>query len=252
MTGGETIPLDHAGAFPTTEQTLASVSTLLGGGGIGQINDITTALNGALSGHESQVRHLLGQLDEFTAALDRQRNDIIAAADGLDRLSGTVNRQESSLQRALDTIPQALRVLDEQQQQLAAAITSVGGFATTAHHVVRESFSGIVHNLQSLHPALKGLADAGSSLTRGLPALVTPPFPMENVSKFLRGDYANLSATIDLTLGRIDNSLLVGTPQEGSLAALERAMGRTEGSAPSSKTTNPLTAPLSTVVQRGG
>lgn len=251
MTGGATIPLDHAGAFPTTEQTLASVSTLLNGGGIGQIHDITTELNGALSGHEPQVRNLLKQLDEFTAALNGQRHDIIAAADGLDRLSGKVNQQESSLQRALDTIPQALRVLDAQQEQLTGAITSVGGFADVANQVVQESFSGVVQNLRSLHPALKGLADSGRSLTRGLPGLLTPPFAMENVTKFMRGDYANLSATIDLTLGRIDNSMLIGTPQDGTLAAVERAMGRTEGNAPSPRTTNPLTAPLTTVIQRG-
>ncbi|HJT90503.1 MAG TPA: MCE family protein, partial [Mycobacterium sp.] len=38
---GSVIPLSSGGAYPSTEQTLAAVSLLLNGGGIGQIQDIT-------------------------------------------------------------------------------------------------------------------------------------------------------------------------------------------------------------------
>ena len=38
------IPLASAGAYPDTEQTLAMLSMLLNGGGIGQLQDITTGV----------------------------------------------------------------------------------------------------------------------------------------------------------------------------------------------------------------
>ncbi|MDT5144031.1 MAG: phospholipid/cholesterol/gamma-HCH transport system substrate-binding protein, partial [Mycobacterium sp.] len=41
---GSLIPLSSGGAYPSTEQTLAALSLILNGGGIGQIQDITAAL----------------------------------------------------------------------------------------------------------------------------------------------------------------------------------------------------------------
>jgi phospholipid/cholesterol/gamma-HCH transport system substrate-binding protein len=50
---GSLIPLSHAGAFPTTEQTLAALSLVLNGGGLGQVQDITEALSTALRARSS-------------------------------------------------------------------------------------------------------------------------------------------------------------------------------------------------------
>ncbi|MFV9452116.1 MCE family protein [Rhodococcus sp. NM-2] len=241
----DTIPIAHAGLYPTTEQTLASVSTLLNGGGLAQLNQIDTQLNAALAGHETDVRSLITQLDTFTSALNEQKDDIITASEGLDRLAGTVNAQTPVLERALDSIPPALAVLNEQKDNLSNAIVSVGNFAEVANRGVTESHDDLVRNLRALEPTLRGLADAGPALTQALGYLPTFPWPLDGTPNFVKGDYANLSPVIDLTLGRLDNSVLQGTPAEGSLIALETAMGRTLGRQPNVATTaNPLTAPM--------
>ena len=108
---GDVIPIERAGAYPTTEQTLSSLSVVLNGGGIAQIHDITQELNAALGGREDSIRDLLPQLDQLVTSLDQQRGDIIGAMEGLDRLSGTVNEQKATLDAALDGIPPALDVL---------------------------------------------------------------------------------------------------------------------------------------------
>ena len=60
----------------------------------------------------------------------------------------------------------------------------------------------------------------------------------------MRGDYANLTAIIDLTLSRIDSSFFTGTRFEGELTELEMQWGRTIGQLPSPATAgNPLVAP---------
>ena len=74
--------------------------------------------------------------------------------------------------------------------------------------------------------------------------LATYPFPKETISKWVRGDYANLTAIIDLTLSRLDASFFTGTRWEGNLTELELQWGRTIGQMPSPYTAgNPLVAP---------
>jgi phospholipid/cholesterol/gamma-HCH transport system substrate-binding protein len=91
---------------------------------------------------------------------------------------------------------------------------------------------------------LQSLADAGPALTRSLGLFSTFPFPKDTLTKWLRGDYANLTAVIDLTLSRIDSSLFTGTRYEGNLTNLEMQWGRTIGQLPSPYTArNPLVAP---------
>ena len=74
--------------------------------------------------------------------------------------------------------------------------------------------------------------------------LPTFPFPKETLTKWIRGDYANLTAVIDLTLSRLDSSFLTGTFLEGELTELELQWGRTIGQLPSPYTAaNPLVVP---------
>ncbi len=55
LTAGSVIPLSRASLYPTTEQTLASVSILLNGGGIGQLQEITQAVAKAFAGREAET-----------------------------------------------------------------------------------------------------------------------------------------------------------------------------------------------------
>lgn len=86
---GSLIPLSRGGAYPSTEQTLAALSLVLNGGGLGQVQDITEALSTAFRGREHDVRSLIAQLDSFTATLDDQSDDIIEATESLNRLVGS-------------------------------------------------------------------------------------------------------------------------------------------------------------------
>jgi phospholipid/cholesterol/gamma-HCH transport system substrate-binding protein len=70
------------------------------------------------------------------------------------------------------------------------------------------------------------------------------PFAKETLTKWFRGDFANLTAVIDLTLSRLDSSFFTGTRFEGELTELEMQWGRTIGQLPSPYTAgNPLIIP---------
>ena len=244
LADGAVIPLSAAGGYPTTEQTLAAVSVLLNGGGIGQLQDVIGTLAAAFDGREDDLRSLIGQIDTFVTYLNAQTDDIIAASDSLNRLAGQIAAQKPVLDKALKTLPDALAVLREQRQNLADALDTLGKFSALAADSVNQTKENLVKELQALGPVLKSLADAGPALTRSLDFFTTFPFPRPTLDKWLRGDYANLTAVVDLTLSRLDASFLTGTFLEGELTELELQWGRTIGQMPSPYTArNPLVAP---------
>ncbi len=250
LRAGSVIPLSRGGAYPSTEQTLAALSLVLNGGGLGQIQDITEALSTALRGREHDVRSLIGQLDQFSAYLNDQSGDIIAATESLNRLVGKFAAQQPVLERALATIPDALAVLNEERGKLVEAADQLSKFSALTADSVNKTKSSVLSELAQLGPVLESLAEAGPSLTRSLSLLGTFPFPNETFQNFQRGDYANLTAIVDLTLSRIDQGIFTGTRWECHLTQLELQWGRTIGQFPSPCTGgfrgtpgNPLTAP---------
>lgn len=244
LKNGSMIPLLSGRAYPSTEQTLAAVSMVLNGGGLGNVQDVTKALSTAFSGREQDVRSLLGQLDKFIGNLNDQKGDIIAATDSLNNLAGEFADQRPVIDKALKTIPDALAVLKNQRDNLADALGELGKFSALAADSVNQTKKNLVQELKDLGPVLQSLADAGPALTRSLDFFATYPFPKPTISKWIRGDYGNLTAIMDLTLSRIDNSFFTGTRWEGNLTELELQWGRTIGQLPSPYTArNPLVAP---------
>lgn len=241
---GSVILLASGSAYPSTEQTLAAVSLLLNGGGLGDIQEITQTLSTALMGREGDLRSLIGQLDTFVTYLNDQTGDIIAATDSLNNLVGQLAAQKPVIDRAMKTLPDALAVLKNERQTLVDAVDSLGQFAALTADSVDQTKESLVKELKDLGPVLKSLADAGPALTRSLDFFSVFPFPKPTLTKWLRGDYANLTAVIDLTLSRLDASLLTGTRLEGELTELEMQWGRTIGQMPSPYTArNPLVVP---------
>ena len=244
LKNGSVIPLSHASMYPTTEQTLASVSILLNGGGIGQLQEINQAIAKAFAGRENDMRSLLRQLDEFIAGTNAQTDDIIAAAENLNSLAGQVAAKDPVVDRALMTVPKALAVLAQERTTIADAIDQLGKFSAIAADTIHQSKESLVNNLRNIEPVLRSLADAGPSLTRGLDGLVAYPWPASTARNWFRGDYANLTLVVDLTLSRIDQGIFTGSRWEGNLTQLELLWGRTIGMQPSPATAgNPITLP---------
>jgi phospholipid/cholesterol/gamma-HCH transport system substrate-binding protein len=241
---GSLIPLAAASTYPSTEQTLAAISLVLNGGGVGQVQDITEALSTAFAGRADDLRSLITQLDKYVGYLNDQKDDIIAAADSLNNLVSQIAAQKPVLDKALKTIPDALAVLSDQRKTIADAITQLGKFSALTADTVNQTKTALVQELTDVGPVLKSLADAGPALTRALSVLPTFPFPKDTLTKWNRGDYANLTAVIDLTLSRLDSSFFTGTRWEGNLTELELQWGRTIGQLPSPYTSvNPLVVP---------
>ncbi|MAS04700.1 virulence factor Mce family protein [Mycolicibacterium poriferae] len=244
LTEGSMIPLSHSGSYPSTEETLAAVSSVLNGGGLGQIQDITESFSTAFRGREQDLRSLVGQLDVFTGNLENQTPDIIAATESLNALAAKFAARKPVLDAALEAIPDALAELNRQRDDLIEAADQFAKFSALTVDTVNQTKENLIAQLQQIGPVLESLANAGPSLTRSLSYILTFPFPNETIENWQRGDYANLTAIVDLTLSRLDAGLFTGTRWEGNLTELEMQWGRTIGQFPSPYThANPLVIP---------
>jgi phospholipid/cholesterol/gamma-HCH transport system substrate-binding protein len=243
LANGSVIPLSAAGSYPNNEQTLAMLSMLLNGGGLGQLQDVTQAFGTAFAGRGQELRNLLEQLNKFVGYLNDQKDDIIAATDSLNQLVGKFAAQKPVVDKALRTIPQALSVLADQRDNLTDALDQFGKLSAVTADSVNKTKASLVQEFNDVGPVLESLANAGPDLTRSLDFLATYPWIKSGVANFQRGDYANLTAIFDLTLSRLDN-LFTGTRWEGNLTELEMYWGRTVGQMPSPVTArNPLVVP---------
>jgi phospholipid/cholesterol/gamma-HCH transport system substrate-binding protein len=241
---GSLIPLSAGKAYPSTEETLAAASMLLNNGGIEHVDSITKALSTAFDGRENDLRSLLAQLDTFIGRVNDQTDDIIKATDSLNRLVGQFAEQKPVIDKGIDTIPDALAVLNRQREHLIEAVDLLGKFSALAADSVNQTKESLVAELKDLGPVLQSLADSGRSLTHSLNQFVSFPFAQDTLDKWWRGDYANISLVVDLTLSRLDASFFTGTRWEGNLTELEMQWGRTIGQLPSPYTqVNPLLAP---------
>ena len=234
LQGGDVIPLARTSAYPNTEDVLAALSTVLNGGGLNQLSTITTELNRALSGHQQEARELLQNLRVFAGSLNGQRAAIVRTLDALDALSAQLKAHDKTLARAIDGIPGGLAVLNKNEKNLTKALAAVSNLSTVADRVISETRTNLLANLRDLQPALRRLASSGKNIVDSIPVLATFPFPGKSIRGSVRGDYANLYLSLDLTLGKLEKAWLTGTPLAG-LSSLGNGK---------SKSGNPLTAPL--------
>jgi virulence factor Mce-like protein len=215
---GATIPLNRSSTYPSTEQTLSSLSAVVNGGGLGQIGDIIHNFNAALSGREDQVRDLITRLDTFVGMLDEQHDNIIASVEALNRLAATFAEQRDVITQALRKIPPALDVLNKERPRITMALDKLRTFSDTASGLVNDTQADLVKNLQNLEPTIKALADIGPDLDTALAQATVYPYAQSFIDRAVRGDYVNFYAILDLTVPRLKRTLFLGTRwgQEGA------------------------------------
>jgi phospholipid/cholesterol/gamma-HCH transport system substrate-binding protein len=250
---GDTIPLKNSSSYPTTEQTLASLSLILRGGGIPNLEVLQNEVYNIFNGRGDQIRAFLGKLDTFTTRLNEQRDDITHAIDSTNRLLVYVGSRSDVLDRVLTDIPPLIKHFADTKNLVINAVDSVGRLSQAADQYLSEARGPLHTDLQSLQCPLKELGRASPYLIGALKLIFTQPYDIETIPKIIRGDYQNLSLTLDVTYSAVDNAFLTGTGFSGALRALEQSFGRDpETMIPDVRyTPNPNDAPGGPLVERG-
>ena len=222
---GDTIPLKNSSAFPTTEQTLASLAMILRGGGIPNLEVLQNEIFNIFNGRGDQIRAFLGKLDTFTDQLNQQRDDISHAIDSAKRLLVYVGGRADVIDRALTDIPPLIKHFADTKNLLINAVDAVGRLSIAVEHLA-QARAPLHTDLQHLQCPLRELGRASPDLIAASKLILTEPFDIDTVPKLVRGDYTNVSLTIDVTYSAVDNAFLTGTGLSGALRALEQSFGR--------------------------
>jgi phospholipid/cholesterol/gamma-HCH transport system substrate-binding protein len=248
---GDTIPLKNSSSFPTTEQTLASLSLILHGGGIPNLEALQNEIYNIFNGRADQIRAFLAKLDTFTNQLNQQRDDITHAIDSTNRLLVYIGGRADVLDRVLTDIPPLIKHFADTKNLLINAVDALGRLSTAAEHL-QPARAALHTDLQHLQCPLRELGRASPDLIGALKLILTEPFDIDTVPKLVRGDYSNVSVTIDVTYSSVDNAFLTGTGLSGALRALEQSFGRDpETMIPDVRyTPNPNDAPGGPLVER--
>ncbi|HEV7979773.1 MCE family protein [Amycolatopsis sp.] len=206
LADGANIPLARTNRNPEVEEVLGALSLLLNGGGVEQLQKISHELTNALSGNEPQIRALLSHVDEIATELDASKGEIVRAIDGLNKLSGTLVTQTGNLTTALDHLAPGLKVVTEQRDQLVGMLDALNKLSGVAVDTVNKSGDQLIANLKALQPSLHKLVEAGDNLPKALQILLTYPLP-DYAGNVIKGDYANVEATVDLNLDTLLENL---------------------------------------------
>ncbi|MGV9802039.1 MCE family protein [Mycobacterium sp. NPDC003449] len=204
---GSNIALAQTGRYPTTEEVLSSLGMVVNKGNLGALQDITDEAYAAVAGRAGTFADLIPRLAELTASLDRQTNDIIAAADGLNRFASILARNKDNLGRTLDTLPGALKVLNDNRSNIVDAFTALRGFAEVGSRILSQTKDDFAADLKDLYPVIKAFNDNADDFIKDLEFLPTFPFHYKYLRNAVRGDYLNVFVTFDLTLRRFGESM---------------------------------------------
>ena len=220
LVDGSTIQEANAGRYPTTEEVFSALGIVVNKGNLGALQEITDELYNAVAGRQGQFADLVPRLAELTASLNRQTNDIIAAAEGLNRFSAILATNKDKLGQALDTLPDALRVLNDNRAHIVEAFGALKNVATVAAHVLSATKDDFTEDLKGLYAVVKTSADNADDLVTSLQLLPTFPFPSWGVKQAVRGDYLNVFVTFDLTLRRFGETLFTTAYFDPNMAHL--------------------------------
>jgi phospholipid/cholesterol/gamma-HCH transport system substrate-binding protein len=223
---GATIPLKNSSSFPTIERTLASVATVLRGGGIPNLEIIQTEVNNLLTGNADQIRDFLTNLNTFTDGLNKQREDIARAIESSNKLLSYVASRNDTIDRLLVDLPPLMTYLAGAKDRVSDAVIALGRFNKVTGETLAAAQADLNTNLATLQRPLKQLGRSAPYFLEAMKLIITNPYPLDNIPIAIRGDYINLSLGVDLTLSSLDNAFLTGTGFSGMLRALEQSWGR--------------------------
>jgi phospholipid/cholesterol/gamma-HCH transport system substrate-binding protein len=203
LVNGSTIRETRTNRYPTTEEVLSALGVVVNKGNLGALQEITDETYQAVAGRESQFVNLVPRLAELTAGLNKQVHDIVSAIDGLDRFSTILAGNKDNLGRALDSLPDALRVLNKNRDHIVDAFAALKKVSIVASHVLSQTKVDFAEDVKSLYSATKALADSSANFVTSLQIFLTFPFPNFGIKQVIRGDYMNVFTTFDLTVRRL-------------------------------------------------
>lgn len=220
---GAELGVESTSAAPTIEDTMTSVSLLLNGGGLGQLETIVREANLMLGGREGTTRDLLDRMLRTAEALNASNDDLAATLEALADVSATLDRRSDTIDAALTDIAPAARVLRKNTGELVAMLRSIDRFGDVTTEVVDATRDDLLETLRKFGPvfdelnALEDELGPGIETLVGFAGLIDRGVPTDYLNTFLHfqldGSFGSLLQAPSVTTPDPDGpGALLGTP----------------------------------------
>lgn len=186
---------DATSTAATVEDTLASASLLVNGGGLAQLQTITEELDTALGGREPAVRRVLSKTSRFLALANESTGDIDRVLRALDRTARVLDAREETIDRALREVRPVARVLRDSTDELVAFLVAVDKMSVTARRVVGATRRDLVQVLRQVGPIMDQLLELEPRFVPGLRALIRAS---EFLAETVEGDWVPFDAEFEM------------------------------------------------------
>lgn len=157
---------------PTIEDTMATTSLFLNGGGVTELGTIIRESNLALGGREATARDVLQRIDRTTGELTASMDDIDAALRSLSSLSATLHERRARIRAALEEVAPTARALRAQIEDLAALLSHVEKFGNTTSSVIATVQDDLVRSARQMGPIFDQMNAIEDDLTPAIQDLV--------------------------------------------------------------------------------
>ena len=214
---GDVIPLERTRTATNIEQVLGALSLVLNGGGLSQIQSIVTELNSMTNGRENQLKDTLNTTADLINSLNRQRDSIVNAIDGVNELSANTREQTPQIEAILDELPEGVRVLDEQRPQFVEMLRRIDALGQTGTDLLMRSREDLIADLRALRPVLQELSKVTPELVDAAAIVPTYPFPDSSADTTI-GSSSNVFLNVDAQVATLLSNLGVGKGDPQSIA----------------------------------
>lgn len=169
---GDTIPITATSAAASVEDTLAALSALVNGGGLGELKTIVTEVNAALDGRGPQTAHLINQLTTTLTTLNKRTAEIDRILDSALALTTTARERRGTIDAAFADLTPAITVLSDQTGRFTEVLTKVAEAGDLGNEVLVQTGDEITSLLRDLGPTLDGFASLDKTLGQTLASMV--------------------------------------------------------------------------------
>src|SRR5699024_12141824 len=133
------IPMEGSGRSPEVEEVLGAARPLFNGEGLDKVSTIVREVNRALDGNEDDVKELVRNSEQLISRLDSHKGQILNALEKINNVALEADKQNDAITTALDTMPEALDVLNDQRDELVTLLNSLDEFGQVGSRVIRRS-----------------------------------------------------------------------------------------------------------------
>jgi phospholipid/cholesterol/gamma-HCH transport system substrate-binding protein len=201
---GAVIPASETRVDPNVELVLGTLSMVLNGGGLGQLETITRELNVAFS--KADVKGTFRELRHLMGTLNAHRSDITTTLEGLDRLALRTSSQRHVIAQALDAAPGGLRALHGNRPELMRTLRRMDELSDVAVPLIQKTRANSTADLRHLAVILSQLSKAGHDIALSLERLALFPFP-DQTDGIVRGDYGGAYFSFVLDVDTLEKLL---------------------------------------------